>query len=282
MTQAPARTRPAPITVTVVRTQTLSPTLTRVVFGGADLRRFQASSATDSYVKLSFLVPGVDYPRPFDLATVRAEMPPEHWPVVRTYTVRSFDAGAGELTIDFVVHGIAGIAGPWAAAARAGDEILLSGPGGAYAPASDADFYLFIGDESALPAIAAALETLPDTAVGRALIEVNDADSVLTLVAPSGVVVEWVPSGGRPIGEALVEAAAALEFPAATVDAFVHGEAGSVKQLRRLLRVDRGVPRERLSISGYWRVGATEEGWRAGKAEWNRQAEEVEQAAGIA
>ncbi len=281
MTEAPARTRPAPMTAAVVRTEQLSPTLTRVVLGGQDLRRYQPKAATDSYVKLSFLHPGVDYPRPIDLETIRAQMPVAHWPVVRTYTVRSFDARSGEITVDFVVHGDTGVAGPWAANARPGDEILLTGPGGGYAPASDAGFYLYIGDESALPAIAAALDTLPATAVGQVLIGVQDVSSQIAVRSPVGVQVAWVYPGDGSVGAALVAAAEALDFPAASVDAFVHGEAGFVKELRRVLRVDRGVPRERLSISGYWRVGATEEGWRAGKSEWNRQAEEVEARAGL-
>ncbi len=280
MTQAPGRTRPAPVTVTVVRTERLTPTLTRVVLGGSGLQQFDHRGFTDSYVKLSFLTPGVAYPVPFDLERVRAELPPEHWPTVRSYTVRSWDATAAQLSIDFVVHGDAGVAGPWAAAAQPGDELLCSGPGGAYAPAAESDFHLYIGDESALPAIAVALEALPADAVGHALVEVHDAASEVGVTAPAGVVVEWVHAGDRPVGAALVEAAQRLVFPPETVDAFVHGEAGFVKELRKLLRIDRGVPRDRLSISGYWRFGATDESWRAGKAEWNRQVEEAEQAAG--
>ena len=281
MTQAPVRRRPAPKTTTVVRTEKLSPTLTRVVLGGADLAAFEPSESTDSYVKLSFLTPGVEYPKPLDLDRIRAELPSEHWPVVRTYTVRAFDPLTHELTIDFVVHGDAGIAGPWAANARPGDELLVAGPGGGYAPNPDADFYLYLGDESALPAIAAALDALPADAVGHVVLEVHDAASEIPVDAPVGVTVQWAHAGDKLVGQALVEAAQVVEFPAGRVDAFVHGEAGFVKELRRLLRVERGVPKERLSISGYWRIGATEEGWRAGKAEWNRQAEEIEQAAGL-
>ena len=66
------------------------------------------------------------------------------------------------------------------------------------------------------------------------------------------------------------------------VQAFVHGEAGFVADLRRHLRVDRKLARDRVSISGYWRAGATEEGWRAAKAEWNAAAEDVERRAGVA
>ena len=79
-----------------------------------------------------------------------------------------------------------------------------------------------------------------------------------------------------------MEWVAAVEFPDGEVQAFVHGEAGFVAQLRRLLRVDRKLPKERLSISGYWRLGVNDEGWRAAKASWNAAAEEIERSAGVA
>jgi NADPH-dependent ferric siderophore reductase len=85
--------------------------------------------------------------------------------------------------------------------------------------------------------------------------------------------VTWLHRGDRPVGEALVEAVRALEFPAGRMHAFVHGEAGFVKELRRLLRVELSVPREDLSISGYWRLGHNEDGWQASKREWNAQVE---------
>ena len=67
-----------------------------------------------------------------------------------------------------------------------------------------------------------------------------------------------------------------LDLPPGDVQAFVHGEAGFVKELRRLLRVERGVPLARLSISGYWRRGVDEDGWQSVKREWNRQVETEE------
>ena len=69
----------------------------------------------------------------------------------------------------------------------------------------------------------------------------------------------------------------ALPWPGDDVHAFVHGEAGAVKELRRYLRLDRGMGLDRLSISGYWRLGVDDEGWRAGKREWNAAIEESEQ-----
>ncbi|GAA3150084.1 hypothetical protein GCM10020001_087120 [Nonomuraea salmonea] len=73
----------------------------------------------------------VDYPRPFSMKTCRETMPRAHWPRLRTYTVRAWDPDALELTLDFVVHGDEGLAGPWAAQAAPGDELIMLGPGGA-------------------------------------------------------------------------------------------------------------------------------------------------------
>ena len=265
-------------TTTVVRTQQLSPTMVRVVLGGAGLAGFSANEYSDAYVKLVFLRPGVDYPSPLDLGAVRAQLPASEWPQQRTYTVRSWDPAALELTIDFVVHGDEGLAGPWARGAQPGDEMIILGPGGGYAPDPQAGWYLFIGDESALPAIAAGLDRLPADAVGHVLLEVDGPDQEQPLTAPAGIEIRWLHHGPRPLGEALLEAATALTFPAGRVHAFVHGEAGVIKELRRLLKLERGIPMADLSISGYWRLGADDEAWRAVKADWNRQIEQAEAA----
>src|SRR4051795_4555941 len=164
---APARTR-TPRVAEVVGTSRVTPHMIRVVLGGEGLAGFPAGAFTDHYVKLLFPPGGAAYSVPYDVEQVRAELPPEQWPVTRTYTVRAWDAGAGELTLDFVHHGDEGLAGPWAAAARPGDRIQLLGPGGGYAPNPTADWHLLAGDESALPAIGAALERLP--AGARALV----------------------------------------------------------------------------------------------------------------
>jgi NADPH-dependent ferric siderophore reductase len=270
----------APITTTVLRTEQLSAGMVRIVLGGPELSGFAMNEYTDAYIKLVFLRPGVDYPRPLDLAAVRKDFAPTDWPQQRTYTVRAWEPTAQELTVDFVVHGDEGLAGPWARGAKPGDEMFILGPGGGYAPDPNADWHLLIGDESALPAIAATLERLPDAAVGQVLIEVDGPDQEQQLKHPGGVQVQWVQHGPRPLGEALVEAVAALTFPAGTVQAFVHGEAGVVKALRRLLKVDRGITMSQLSISGYWRLGADDEAWRAVKGDWNREIEAAEAQAG--
>jgi NADPH-dependent ferric siderophore reductase len=271
--ERPARKSPKAREAEVLSTEWITPHMVRLVLGGEGLAGFAAGDFTDHYIKLLFPADGVTYPEPFDMDRVRAEFPPEQWPTTRTYTVRGWDAAAREITVDFVVHGDEGLAGPWAARARPGERVRFLGPGGGYAPDPAADWHLLAGDESALPAIAVSLERAPAGAVVHAFIEVSGPAEEQKIVTPHGVAITWLHREGRPVGEALVAAVRALDFPPGEVHAFVHGEAGFVKELRSHLRLERNIPRERLSISGYWRLGQSDETWRAVKREWNEQVE---------
>lgn len=273
MTQRP---RPLPISTTVARVERLTPGLVRVIVSGPELAGFTDPVEADSYVKVVFLHPDGDYARPIDPARIRAELPEHLWPRVRSYTVRAFDRERGELTLDFVVHGDSGLAGPWAAAARPGDEVLLLGPGGGYSPRPDAAWHLLAGDESALPAIAVALERIHGDAPVHAFIEVHGPEDEIELAAPAGARISWLHRGDGEVGSQLVEAVRTCSLPDGEGHAFVHGEAGFVKTVRRHLRIDRAIPLDQLSISGYWRTGVEDEKWRASKREWNRAVEESE------
>jgi NADPH-dependent ferric siderophore reductase len=273
MTDRPGRRRPNVRTAQVLSTQRVTPHMIRIVLGGPGLVDFTAGEYTDHYIKMLFPADGVTYPEPFDLQQIRAELPREQWPTMRTYTVRRWDPRERELTIDVVHHGDEGLAGPWAARAQPGDAVRFSGPGGAYAPSPDADWHLLAGDESALPAIAAALERLPAAARAYAFIEVSSAAEEQKLESPGEVDIRWLHRGEAPVGDALVRAVAELELPPGRVHAFVHGEAGFVKELRRLLYVERAIVRDGQSVSGYWRTGHNEDSWQATKQEWNRSVE---------
>ncbi|MEU6103950.1 siderophore-interacting protein [Streptomyces flaveolus] len=271
MAERPGRRPRKPHTAQVVRTERLTPHMQRVVLGGEELSAFSADTCTDHYVKLLFPAEGVTYPEPFDMERIREEFPRHQWPVTRTYTVRQWDAEHREMVLDFVIHGDEGLAGPWAKRVQPGETVRFMGPGGAYAPDPAADWHLFAGDESALPAIARSLEALPDGARAFAFVEVEGPQEEQKI--DSDVEVVWLHRGDRPVGQALVEAVRGLDFPEGRVHAFVHGEAGCVKELRKLLRVEREIPREDLSISGYWRLGHNEDGWQASKREWNARVE---------
>jgi NADPH-dependent ferric siderophore reductase len=238
-----------PRRVHVLEKRTLTPQMIRVVLGGEELAGFGAGEFTDHYVKLKITPPGESKPR------------------TRTYTVSDWD---GErLTIDFVVHGHEGVAGPWAAAARPGDELLLLGPGGAYTPDPEADWHLMAGDASVIPAIAASLTRIRPGVPVHVLLEVDGPEEQQPLSTPGDLQLTWLLHG-----DPVADAVAALDFPPGHVHAFVHGEASSVRAIRRHLLVERGLPREALSISGYWKRSRTEEDWRADKPEWNRLVEQ--------
>jgi NADPH-dependent ferric siderophore reductase len=267
--------RPArPVTEAVVtRVERLTPNMVRVVVGGEALRRIDAGAYTDHYLKVLFPQPGVDYPEPFDMGVIRETMPAQAWPAIRTYTIRRWLPEIPEMWVDFVVHGDSGIAGPWAVRAVPGEPFRFMGPSGAYAPSPDADWHLLAGDESALPAIGAALAGMPEGAPVRAFIEVAGPDEEQKLETPADAEITWLHRGDRPIGEALVASVKACEFPPGAVQAFVHGEANLVRELRGYLRRDRAIPLAQLSISGYWRRGLNEDGWQTTKREWNQQVE---------
>ena len=142
-------------TFEVLRTQRLTPHMIRVVFGGNGFDTFTPKEFTDSYVKFAIVPAGVQVTgltQPLTLDSF-AELPDEQRPTVRTYTVRSVDVEQRELTVDFVVHGDTGVAGPWAASLAPGDAAYVMGPNGAYAPSPEADWHLLAGDEAEAAAL---------------------------------------------------------------------------------------------------------------------------------
>lgn len=261
---------------TVVRREQLTPSLVRLVLGGPGMEGWgdDAPEVTDAYFVLWFPPAGAPYSAPFSVEQVEAEHPRELWPSHRHYSVRAWDGAAGELTVDFVVHGDAGIAGPWARTAQVGDRIVLSRAHGAYRPDADAAWHLMVGDESALPAIGASLEALPEGSHAIAVLLCDGPEHELDLPTRARLDVRWVHRAGGP-GDAdlLVDAVRALDFPEGRVHAFVHGEAGEVREVRRHLLGERAMPRADLSVSGYWRRTMTDEAWRSVKRDWNASVE---------
>ncbi|CAQ01983.1 siderophore-interacting protein [Clavibacter sepedonicus] len=261
----------------VVRAERLTPHLVRVHLGGEGMRALleraapERLAATDAYVKLMLPPRGSGLTPPYDLPALRETRPAEALPAVRTYTLRHADPAAGTCAIDFVVHGDEGLAGPWAASAQPGDLLAASGPGGMYRPSEDAAIArVLLGDDSAVPAIAAALAAMPADATGVALLEVDGPDDELPLAHPSGVAVRWIHRSRTPDavpGAPLVAAARALERPDGEVEVFAHGERGAMKELRAVLQDGWGIDRRALSLSAYWALGRAEDRFQAEKRE---------------
>lgn len=173
----------------------------------------------------------------------------------RTYTVRDFDAEAGVLVLDFARHA-RGVATDWAETAVAGSEIHIAGPKMAWLHPEGADWLLIGGDDTAIPALARWLETMPRDATGVALLEVDDSASEFEIDHPAGVELRWLHRGGVPAARstALIDAVLAEPWRDGEPFCWFAGETGVLRPIRSYLRKERELPRERVEVTGYWRA----------------------------
>lgn len=291
--------------VRVTRLQRLSPSFLRVTFTGPDMADF-ATNGYDQRIKVLLPLPGrglVDCPTGPDWYGEWRALPADRQVPIRTYTIRALRPETGEVDVDFVLHGATGPASAWAERAEVGDEVVLVGPcarfpgptgGFEWHPPADASCLLIAGDETAVPAVCAVVETLPAGRRARVLLEVPEAGDQLDLAAPAGVEVTWLPrrpaDGGAEAARGALLTAAVLDAvqelsdvlsptPAVELDdvdvdagilwevpqedsvahsgvyAWLAGEAGVVKGLRRRLVQEVGIDRRSVAFMGYWREG---------------------------
>lgn len=247
----------------VARVTDVTPRMRRVTLTGMGLERFDAEMM---HVKLLIPHPG----------TGTAAGPEPRWPELspsgqpdfaqcqltrRTYTLRRVDLAAGELDIDFVLHGDASPGSRFAAQARPGDWLGVAGPGGGHVPLQG--WTLIAGDETALPAIARALEAMPEDAQGLVLLEVADAAEEQPIVHPPGMTLRWLHRDGAPYGATLLAAVQATHLPAdpaepGAASAWAACEAATAKALREHWGQVVGLPRGQFRAAGYWREGRAE------------------------
>ena len=247
-------------TLQVLRTETLTPSMRRITLGGPEIAGF-GQDRTGPNVKIYLPLPGQDRPvMPVVGQDGVARWPPDDQrPTMRTYTVRHFDEEAQELQLDFVLHEPGGVASDWARNAVPGDHLGITGPGGR--TVKDADWYLIVGDEAALPAITIIAEKLPADAHGIILIEVADTTERLPITAPPGVAVHWLYRKGTPAGRTtlLTDAVHTTTIPDdREVFAWVSAESATVRTLRGYLRDEIGLSRTAMLTIGYWKVGMPE------------------------
>ena len=181
-------------------------------------------------------------------------------PVRRRYTIRYLDRAQLRLTLDVVLHG-AGPGETWVRSASAGDQIEGIGPRGKVTTSPSADWHLFIGDESALPAMFAMTESLPGDSEATLVIEVPEEKDEQDLSAPARTRVSWLHRlSGQP-GEAaaLAAEAADVELPAGHGHAYLLGEAKVVLRLRDVL-ASRGLREDQISPKAYWGRGRANAG----------------------
>ncbi|TFV81212.1 siderophore-interacting protein [Blastococcus sp. CT_GayMR20] len=239
--------------LTVVAVADVTPSVRRVVLSGSSAAVALAGPT------VNLLVPRVRDPAP-DWPRVakdgRIVWPQgSHGVALRSYTARRQDPGAGEVEIDFVLHGD-GPAAAWAAAAVPGAPLGVAG--GAALGARPAAHLLLAGDETALPAISRILGEAAPTTTGTALVEVAGPHEEQPLTAPAGVSVRWLHRGDVAPGEStlLADAVAALDRPVGDdVFAWVGAESATVRAIRADLRGRWGLGRAQHHAIGYWRRG---------------------------
>ena len=276
----PASAEPDPFrlfSVHVARVEQLTPGMRRVTFTGPELDGF-VNGGRDQRIKLLLPLPGQSEPLLPGGAGgwYRAwQQLPTRWrPIMRTYTVRAQRAELREVDVDVALHGgpAEGPASRWARTARPGDRIGIVGPavpaagGVEFRLPADADRGLLAGDEAALPAVAAILDSLPAGLPAQVFLRIADPDHRQRLTTAAAATVHWIRGDHAALTAAVVDA----ELPADRLYAWIAGEAAQVRALRRHLVGERGLSCRAVTFMGYWRRGRTEdddEEERVGQAE---------------
>lgn len=252
-------------TLEVLRVADVSPGMRRVTLGGAELA---AHTAANGFPVAAFRSDGFDdefkimlqHPDASALVAPTQADGVLNWPrgdehlLFRTYTVRRWDAETGEIDVDFVNHGV-GPATAWAKAVQLGERVQIAGPKSSAPHPEDTDWTLVAGDETALPAIARWLEHWPSGARGQVFIEISEPSHRQRLPLPEGVELTWLSRDRAEPGTTtlLFDAIRAAPWWPGRVFAWVAGEALTLAPIRRWLRGEMGLPKERLEVTGYWR-----------------------------
>ncbi|MCW2526122.1 MAG: siderophore-interacting protein [Pseudonocardiales bacterium] len=247
--------------VEVRASRRISPQMVRITLTGPTLVDF-VNDGPDQRCKL--FLPRAGQRSPAQLAAADwyqawRELPDDVRPVLRTYIIRHSRPDLAEVDIDFVLHDNYGPAASWAARARVGDQVTLYGPRAEYAPAPGSDWRLIIGDSSALPAIAAIVESLPVTARATVMIEVDTPAEEITMASCADVSVNWVHLNGLAPGRTslLMDGLRSSALPTGRPAVWIAGEAAMVRSIRRHLVCERGIPAGDVQFMGYWRLGAS-------------------------
>jgi NADPH-dependent ferric siderophore reductase len=233
----------------------------RIRFRGDDLARYDSLEAL--HVRLFIPPAGLAEPVwPMIGANgLLQSPPPEQRPAIRKYTIREIDAAAGALAIDFVLHDDAGPGSAFAASVQIGDRIGMAGPGGR--GLKQAERYLFLADETGLPALARMLEHLPAGATGLALVEIADASERHPLVVPEGVSLRWLHRDGAAPGSTslLTDALAMLDWPTGEGSLYLWAacEHNAFREIRAAARQYLRPGIDAHLVVSYWRAGVSEE-----------------------
>jgi NADPH-dependent ferric siderophore reductase len=252
------RRRPAPTfhPVAVAEISQLTPRMRRITFTGEKLADYPVDGPA-THFKLLLPAPGQA-----EIALPEAGPDglvwPEPRPLRRTYTPRYVDRAGRRLVVDFVLHGDGGPASKWAAAARVGDRVVVTGARGAYRIDPGADWTLLVADETALPAVGTILDEAPPGARVLLVAEVAGEGEQLEFGTDAKVTTVWCHRGEDPAGMPAARAVRDLSFPGGQGACWVGLEATAMRAVRRHLLGERGLDREQVYTRGYWKLGAAD------------------------
>lgn len=214
----------------------LTPQMLRLGFTSPDLNDF-VSASYDDHIKLFF-----------------PNTTEDGKPAMRDFTPRRFDTKRGTLVIDFALHE-AGPATQWAASAKVGDNLECGGPRGSSVIPDDFDWYLLIGDETALPAIGRRVEELrPNVPVATFVVCASGEPQ--TFPTHAAWTPHWVARGASSDDAALLRTALTrYDLPKGEGFVWIAAEASVARTLRNYIVDDRHQPREWTKAAGYWQRG---------------------------
>ena len=178
-------------------------------------------------------------------------------PLSRRYTIRGFDPKSNTLELNIVAHGVHGPGAEWASSTRAGDRVNGVGPRGKIFIDRDAEWHLFLGDESAAPGSLHMLEALPAGVLGQAYLEVATPADELPSRAEG---VTWLYRGDVPAIEStmLADAITAADLPEGHGHVYIAGEVKIVSAVLRAA-LARGLSADQISAKAYWGRGKANE-----------------------
>jgi NADPH-dependent ferric siderophore reductase len=175
-------------------------------------------------------------------------------PARRHYTIRRYDAASRQMDVDFVLHGHRTPGVNWSLDAKPGDVIEIRGPRGRIGINPAADWHLFLGDETCIPAIFALIEALPKGAFAFAFLEIGSDSDKQEIKADAELKLQWLSRNGAAPGpnDLIFDAVARFVLPPGKGHAIVVGETSNVRKQRHAL-LERGLDRDQIYAEGYWR-----------------------------